>query len=287
MLGQTDPNRRFLIAGTAAGMTDDVGTSVGNLVPDAGLALPANGTIVDRLSEFGISWADYCTGFPTGSTLELFPADDAANVVTNRGIDQFFADAAAGSLPSFCLVEPDYDTQSQENPQNIVVGEAFLARVVAALGASPAWEQVLLVVMYDEHGGYYDHVAPPSALAPDAVPPMVQPGESAYDGFARYGFRVPALVVSPYAKPDHVSHVLYDHTSVLAMVERKWNLPALTYRDANANDLTDFLDLRALAARRPTFPRLPRLAPPGDSAEALACSAAGPGQIPPPGSVVF
>jgi phospholipase C len=128
-------------------------------------------------------------------------------------------------------------------------------------------------------------VPPPAAIPPDLIPPLVQPGESRYEGFARYGFRVPSVVVSPYARPGYVSHVLYDHTSVLAMIERKWNLPALTYRDANANDLTDFLDLSALAARRPTFPRLPALAAPGNTPAALACSAAGPGTIPPPGSV--
>jgi phospholipase C len=112
-----------------------------------------------------------------------------------------------------------------------------------------------------------------------------RPGEPAYDGFGRYGFRVPSVVVSPYARRNHVSHVLHDHTSVLAMLERKWNLPALTYRDANANDLTDFLDLGALAAQRPTFATLPPLAAPGDTAAALACSTTGPGTIPPPGSV--
>lgn len=114
---------------------------------------------------------------------------------------------------------------------------------------------------------------------------MVQPGQSTYDGFARYGFRVPAVVVSPYAKRNYVSHVLYDHTSILAMVERKWNLPALTYRDANANDLTDFLDLQALASGQPTFRSLLPLATPGDTPTALACSVNGPGTIPPPGSV--
>jgi phospholipase C len=143
----------------------------------------------------------------------------------------------------------------------------------------------LFVLVYDEHGGYYDHVPPPPALAPDLIPPIVQLGESTYDGFARYGFRVPAVVVSPYAKRDHVSHVLHDHASILALIERKWNLPALTYRDANANDLTDFLDLTALTRRRPTFPRLPRLAAPGNTPAALACSVTGPGTIPPPGSI--
>jgi phospholipase C len=128
-------------------------------------------------------------------------------------------------------------------------------------------------------------VPPPPAIPPDDIAPLVAPGQSQYDGFARYGFRVPAVVVSPYARRHHVSHVLHDHTSVLAMIQRKWNLPALTYRDANANDLTDFLDLGALAIRWPTFGKLPPLAAPGDTPAALACSTTGPGTIPPPGSV--
>jgi hypothetical protein len=116
---------------------------------------------------------------------------------------------------------------------------------------------MLLIFTYDEHGGYYDHVPPPAAVAPDSIPPMVQPGESAYDGFSRYGFRVPAVLVGPYAKRDYVSHVVYDDTSILAFLERKRTLPALTYRDANANDLTDFLDLGAMAPGQPAFPELP------------------------------
>jgi phospholipase C len=141
------------------------------------------------------------------------------------------------------------------------------------------------VLVYDEHGGYYDHVPPPPAIPPDLLPPLVQPGEQLYEGFARYGFRVPAVVVSPYARRKHVSHVLYDHTSILAMIERKWNLPALTCRDANANDLADFLDLRALAKGKPTFPALPALPAPGNTSGRLACTVTGPGAIPPPGSV--
>ncbi len=282
-LAQTDTNRRFLIAATASGMTDDIGGSPGNLVPDASLGAPANGTIFERLSLAGISWTDYCQSFPTGATMELYPSNDGIYSTTNvKPIDQFFTDARTGALPSFSLLDPNFSTQSQEDPQNIVLGEAFLARVVDAIGHSSAWLRTILIFTYDEHGGYYDHVPPPAALAPDAVPPTVQPGESTYDGFARYGFRVPSIVVSPYAKRDHVSHVVYDHTSILAFLERKWNLAALTYRDANANDLTDFLDLEAIAARQPTFPELPPLAAPGESAATLECSKTGPGQIPPP-----
>ena len=286
LLGQTDPNRRYLIAGTSVGMIDDIGTSPGNALPDATLALPAAGTIFNLLDLFGISWANYVAGYPTGATPNLFPATDGATEALHKQpFAQFYADAQAGKLPSFSLLDPDYGTQSQENPQNIVVGERLLADVVTAVGSSPQWATTMLILAYDEHGGYYDHVPPPVALPPDLVPPAVYPGQSAYDGFARYGFRVPSAVVSPYAKKRHVSHVLYDHTSVLATVERKWNLPALTYRDANANDLLDFIDLAALEARRPSFAALPRLPAPGDTPQARACSTTGPGTVPPPGSV--
>jgi phospholipase C len=286
-LAQTDPNRRYLIAATSTGMTDDIGGEPGNLQPDLLLGVPPNGTIFERLSQAGVTWIDYAESFPTGATMELYPSPDAVYSTTNvKTIDQFFTDAATGSLPGFSLLDPNYSVQSQENPQDIVKGETFLAAVVKAVGTSPAWRRTLLIVNYDEHGGYYDHVPPPPALAPDSVAPLVQSGESQYEGFARYGFRVPAIVVSPYAKPGYVSHVVHDHTSVLALLERKWNLPALTYRDANANDLTDFLDLDALAAGRPTFPELPALAASGENAGTDACLTTGPGTIPPAGTPV-
>ena len=285
-LAQTDPQRRFLIAGTALGMTDDIGTGPGNIVPDATLAAPPNGTIFSRLTVANISWTNYVESYPTGATPNLFPVPDG---VLEEGhmkpIDEFFTDAANGALPSFSLLDPDFGTQSQENPQNIVVGEALVEKVVRALGASPQWSKTMFILTWDEHGGYYDHVPPPVALAPDAVPPTVQPGESIYDGYARYGFRVPGIVVSPYAKREHVSSIVYDHTSVLATVERKWNLAAMTLRDANANDLFDTIDLDALAKGAPTFATLPSLPPSGQTAATLACSRTGPGTIPPADSI--
>ena len=281
VLGQTDPNRRYLIAGTSAGMTDDGGVSLVNFIEPA-----PNGTIFNLLDKHGIGWENYVYSSPLGATPELYAVNDLlTEAVHSKAFDDFFNDAASGSLPAFSLLDPNYDTQSQEDPQNIVVGEALLAQVVDAIGASPLWPTTLFILVYDEHGGYYDHVPPPAAIPPDDIAPLVQPGDSTYDGFARYGFRVPSVIVSPYAKPGHVTSVVHDHTSILATIERKWNLPALTYRDANANDVTDFLDLDALAAGRPTFPALPSLAAPGDTTAALACSTAGPGTIPPPGSI--
>jgi phospholipase C len=289
VLGQTDPNRRYLIAATSAGMTDDVSTmpAIGLVAQNALLAQRGNGTIFERLTDHGIAWTNYTASYPLGATPELFPADDTSleSGAHRRPFNQFFTDAATGSLPAFSFLDEDYDTQSQENPQNIVVGEAMLARVVHALGDGPGWRQSMLVLTYDEHGGYYDHVPPPVALAPDTLSPVVAPGQSTYDGFERYGFRVPGLIVSPYARRKHVSHTVFDHTSVLALAERKWNLPAMTYRDANANDLTDLIDLDALAHRRPAFPVVPDLSPPGDTAAALACSSSGHGTIPVPGSI--
>jgi phospholipase C len=278
VLGQTYPNRRFLIAGTAEGMVDDNQIAL--------LGEPAqNGTIFNQLTSHGISWKDYYAEYPnqTGATPNLYAANDFPWQPTNgASLGQFYADAANGSLPSFSLVEPNYSVSSQENPQNIIRGEALISQVVRAIGHSPKWRQTALIITYDEHGGYYDHVPPPAALAPDSVAPVPpQPGDSTYDGFRRYGFRVPSVLVSAYAKRRHVSHTVYDHTSVLAFVERKWNLPALTLRDANANDLTDFFDVKAMAAGHPTFPHLPTLAREGQDARTLRCDSTGPGRVPP------
>ena len=272
VLGQTYPNRRYLLAATSIGQVNDTTPGLTDY--------PPNGTIYDQLDAHAVTWKDYYTDL---ATPELFPPLYFKNLNTKIvPIAGFFTDAAAGTLPNYSLVEPDYSTQSEEDPQNIAVGEAFAASVINALINGPAWDRTLLMWTYDEHGGYYDHVPPPPAVPPDNIPPDVPAGQSAYDGFGRYGFRVPFAIVSPWARRHHVSHVVYDHTSILKLVETKWNLPALTYRDANACAPLDMLDLR-----RPAFAEPPRLAKPlvDTDPSALACSVSGPGTIPPPGSV--
>jgi phospholipase C len=130
----------------------------------------------------------------------------------------------------------------------------------------PGWPHTVLIWVYDEHGGYYDHVPPPPAIPPDDVegrsaigspnaltsclrvvaPRLVQSKENLNQGpqqYDRYGFRVPAAIVSPYARPGYVCSQTFDHTSVLKLVEEKWNLPALTARDAAARAPLDALDL--------------------------------------------
>lgn len=243
-LSQTFPNRRFLQAGTARG---EVKTDL----PDLHEVAP-NGTIFDRLNDFGISWKNYFGDLPEPA---LFPPVWFANQDKGATYDDFVKDAANGSLPAFALVTPRTDL-SEENPQDIQEGEAFAASIINAVLESPCWPRTLMIWTYDEHGGYYDHVSPPEAVKPDEVEPKLEswhlPGS--YD---RLGFRVPCVVLSPYARPDHVSHVIHDHTSVLRTIETKWNLGAFTWRDANASNLLDCLDFDA----PPAFldpPSLPR-----------------------------
>ena len=92
--------------------------------------------------------------------------------------------------------------------------------------AGPGWKNTLLIWNFDEHGGYYDHVVPPRAIAPDNIPPTIE-GGSAYTGFKQYGFRVPCVVVSPWAKPGHLEGTLYEHSSILKFIESVFGLPTL------------------------------------------------------------
>jgi phospholipase C len=244
VMAQTYPNRRFLIAGTALGdvSTDSSGISQTNA---------PNGTIFDRFDAYGITWKDYYPDIPTAA---LFLPNYLNNQKNGRmaPINQFLTDAAAGQLPNFSLVDP-YVNYSEENG-DVSIGEAYAARIIGAVLDSPNWSSTAVILVWDEHGGWYDHVPPQPAIRPDDVPPEIdvppdQPG--AYD-FT--GFRVPCVVVSPFAKADHVSSVVYDHTSILKFVETKWNLPAMTYRDANAHNMLDFFQLRG---KRPPFAEPP------------------------------
>jgi phospholipase C len=271
---QTYPNRRFLMAGTAYG---NISTSTDSLQDPP----PPNGTIFDQLSEHGISWRNYFTDLPSTGIIPSIPKKYPANLAP---IAEFFADCAAGTLPSVSLVDPEFGAAgevggplaslgipgsakaggfvgaqggSEENPQDIQIGEATAAKVVNAVLSSPAWPRTLLVWTYDEHGGYYDHVPPPAAVKPDNIPPKLGP-KDVPGGYDIYGPRVPTVVVSPYSRPHAVTNVVHDHTSVLATIEHKWNLPPLTKRDAAAATLADFLD-----TKRPRLLEPPKLAPVG------------------------
>jgi phospholipase C len=273
LLGPTFPNRRYLMAATSIGMINDT-------VPGP-TDYPPNGTIFDRLHDAAVPWRDYFSLTSIASQLALFPPLLVKYARNLRPVGEFFEDAQAGTLPGFCMVEPNYGLYSEESPQNIALGERFAAKVINAVMTGPAWEDSLLIWCYDEHGGYYDHVDPPAAIPPDDIPPDTN-GGNAYSGFGRYGFRVPCALISPWSRADYVSHNVFDHTSICALVEAKWNLAALTRRDASAHNMLDMLDLS-----QPHFKQPPALAKPLAEQDlgALACIVTGPGTIPPPGSV--
>jgi hypothetical protein len=157
-MAQTDPNRRFLMAGSAFGLVDDSfpAAAAHSYRPEG------FGTVFEMLDHYGISWRNYYSSLPSSL---LFPYLASSNAANLKRMTQFFADAAAGALPGFCLVDPDFEKSSEENPQDIQNGEAFAASVVDAVLHSPAWPQTVLVFLYDEHGGYYD-TPPPAARPP-------------------------------------------------------------------------------------------------------------------------
>jgi len=295
---QTYPNRRFLMAGTASGV---VSTNTNNVT-----VKPANGTIWDRLSKYNISWTNYFSDAPTTAIIVDTILDYPEHL---SPIASFFADAALGTLPSVSLVDcnmgaiqgeipgvirklpapiptfaatPDtiIDTtcQSEENPENVQLGEQFVASIVNAVMSGPAWHRTLLVWFYDEHGGYFDHVTPPAALLPDLTKPDITATDE-QGTYNQYGIRIPAVVVSPYARKHDVTNVVHDHTSVLATIEQQWNLPALTFRDANAANLIDFLDTSVMSFSEP-----PTLAKPANPLPGLLKGYQGQPDPPAPGA---
>jgi phospholipase C len=152
-----------------------------------------------------------------------------------RPFAQFLLDAKAGTLPDVSFVDPRFEDESSgssgdDHPHaDIRAGEAFLDQVYAAVTTGAKWANTLLVINYDEWGGFFDHVVP--GFAPDA-----------HVATSRRGFRVPALVISPRARRNHVDHTVYDHTSILRAIEWRWGLTPLTARDRHANNIAHALD---------------------------------------------
>jgi phospholipase C len=261
---QTYPNRMYLQAATSQTLTAT------DTAKALALPHPVGGTIWDKLNAHGISWNDYCWDLPD---IALFPKSFSANQNRVKTFQQFLGDCQTGALPSVSIVSPGVTAYSEENPADVQLGEAYSASIINAVMHSPAWPKTVLLFMYDEHGGYYDHVAPPAAIPPDDIAPDVAATPNAPAAWNQYGLRVPAFVVSPFAKRNYISHVVHDHTSVLRFIETKFNLGALTRRDANADNLLDCLDFH-----RPAFIEPPTLAAPGLPATGSTCQP----QTPPP-----
>jgi phospholipase C len=139
-------------------------------------------------------------------------------------------------------------------PSNVQVGQKFVADALNPLLNSSSWATSAFVLTYDEHGGYYDHVPPPAAVPPDSIPPKLLPNDTP-GAFDMYGPRVPVAIASAYSKPNHVSHVVNDHTSILKLIEYRFGLPSLTARDAAADPMLDYFDFSTASFATP--PSLP------------------------------
>jgi phospholipase C len=228
LLGPTWPNRMYLHSGQSGGI-------MSNTLPTGGIAWPA---IQHELSDAGVSWAYYFNDLPFLALFRDLPASGLRSFVND-----FFDDAAAGTLPAATFIDPGFLINDDHPPHHPIRGQAFLGSIYAALAASPQWENSLLVITYDEAGGFFDHVSPP--LVAD---------DRAEEGFDQLGFRVPTVVAGPYVKAGHVSSVVRDHTSVLAHLGGMFGIAPLTARVAAAADLSELLDEERLAAFDPAPP---------------------------------
>lgn len=267
LLGPTWPNRMFQYAATSFGRTT-------NDIPDTS-AYPfpqKDATILDELEKRHVSWGLYGT---SGALIVYGGAllNRWGRKVTKFEAD-FIADAKAGTLPQVVFLDTNVVAEGPKNPNEhppaqIQIGQKWVSDMVHALFASPQWKSSVLFFNYDEHGGYYDHLPPPPACKPDGKDPIDKNGGPVSGAFDRYGFRVPLMVISPFAKKGYVSHKTYDHTSIVRFIQAKHRVPALTARDANADIPTDMFDFA-----NPPFLTPPVIPEPAiDQAEVDYCAA--------------
>lgn len=230
--GPTWPNRFFAFSGTASGRVD-MPNGIRHPDLDNLIFRQHQTTLFDRLNEAGKSWKVYYYDFPI--SLILTHQRELKNLLRYHKIDKFFQEVAhlkAEDFPEFALIEPKYSGQDQNDdhpPHNIMKGEKLIADVYSAIRSNEElWKSTLLVVVFDEHGGFYDHVSPPPA-----VPPDQHQEEYAFD---RLGVRVPAILVSPWAG-KRLENTQFDHTSLLKYMVNKWGLGSLGARTAAANSI--------------------------------------------------
>jgi phospholipase C len=236
LLSNTVPNRQYMFCAT----------SQGRIRPsDLGHDPWTCPTIFSSLLNHNVNFAYY---YNDGVLLAQFqdwntPAiqtkvqriQNLFNLLASPNADQLLAPVVfieSGSGSSHLDEHPD---------NNIQTGAAYVKSIIDALMASPAWHDSVFILAYDEGGGLYDHVPPFPVVAPDNIAPQLQPGDLPGD-FTLSGFRVPMIIVSPWAKPHFVSHTKRELTSILKLIEARFGLPPLTARDAAADDMTEFFD---------------------------------------------
>jgi len=247
MPGPTWPNRYFLHGASSAGL-DHSPTSAEMCKWEGldGLVYP-KGSIFDALGKDKYRLYQDHLGDPLGRIPQV-ASIKGISVCDVDDLAHFEADLAAGYTASYTFIEPSYgdvvnDTyqngSSQHPMDGLAAGDQLVARVYGAIRNSPLWDKSLFVILYDEHGGFYDSAKPGAATPPgDGAPATLNTNGF---GFDAYGVRVPAIIVSPWVAQGQVDHTPYDHSSVLATLERLFGLQPLTNRDANANDVLSLI----------------------------------------------
>ncbi len=245
----TWPNRMHLYAAQSFG-------KISNEFPEN-----VDNTILDYLIDRQISWKIYASH---AATFAIF-LKKYTELLRVEGrfmtMDDYYKDAAAGTLPQVAFIDANGTaTNPNENsdehpPAPATIGQGWLNQAVTALAASPNWPSSAMFITYDEHGGLYDHVVPPKACPEDDA----VLDETTGPIFGSYGVRVPFIAISPYAKKGYVSHHVYDHTSIVRFIEARFQIPALSHRDANAEAPFDVFDFANPPSKTPpVVPSMPQ-----------------------------
>jgi phospholipase C len=243
LLSSTYPNREYMHAAQSYGMKDNSLP----FSPDGELGFPDT-TIFASLQAKGISNRYFFTDIPVSALW------GAAGIERSGQVQEFYERCAAGTLPALSFVDPsfageDQGTSGDEHPlADVRVGQAFMADIVHAVMESPQWKRTALFCVYDEWGGFFDHVVPPR------VPDLRSSGNLEND-FGQMGFRIPAILVSPYARRGHVDHSIYGFESILKMIRYRYGLAPLTPRDLFANNIAAAFDWESKPKLEP--PELP------------------------------
>ena len=278
VMTRTDSNRDYLIAATSQGYVYPIGTDSNdqNLLT----AKP----IFEALQNAGISWKIYvdptntpCVSNSTAQCLlgysyiqnfqwgHTIPQNYANNLVP---ISQYFTDVKNGTLPQVAMIEAaspagldEHGSDSDQYPINIQLGAQYVESLVNALMSSVSWKDSAFILTYDEGGGLYDHVPAKPAKSPDGIKPVdLLPGDicTSVTGptcdFTYTGYRVPLIVISPYAKKHYVNHRVADYSAILKLIETRFSLPPLTKRDAAQINMTQFFNFSAPPWMTPPVP---------------------------------
>lgn len=227
VMGPTWPNRMYWHAASSNGI-------MSNELPSDGFTWP---NIHQRLVDAGLDWRYYYGTIPVLGLVDTLDKEGHMFL-----LEEFYRDALADDLPPVTHIDPGFFVNDDHPPLHPAYGQQFLASIYTALASSRLWDRTMLVITYDENGGFFDHVPPPTTV-----------DDHAAAGFDQMGFRVPTLVCGPYIKQG-ISSTVRDHCSMLAHIERKHGLAPLNQRTAAANDLADTIDVARLTAGEATAP---------------------------------